>query len=122
MIGYAGGMSEREWELSEEQWGRIKPLLPPVNQMGRPRADDQKVLHGILYVLRTGCRWKDMPREYGAPVTAWRRLRSWQREGVWERIWQALLQCLDEEGRLEWTRAFLDGSFVSAKKGERRSV
>ena len=52
---------------------------------------------------------------------AWRRLKRWQEEGVWTRIWQAFLSSLDEEGKLEWSRAFLDGSFVPAKKGEKRS-
>ena len=88
---------------------------------GRPRADDRKVLCGILHVLRTGCRWKDMPREHGSYVTAWRRLRRWQEEAVWTGIWQAFLASLDEQGKLMWTRAFLDGSFVPAKKGEKKS-
>ena len=111
----------RGCELTDEQWERIRPLLPPPAPTGRPRADDRKVLNGILYVLRTGCRWKDMPREYGSYVTAWRRLRRWQEEGVWTRIWQAFLASLDEQGKLEWSRAFLDGSFVPAKKGEKKS-
>ena len=108
-------------ELTDEQWKRIEPLLPPHGRMGRPRVDDRKVVEGILYVLRTGCRWEDMPREYGAYVTAWRRLRRWEDEGVWERIWQALLGTLDEQGKTEWARAFLDGSFVPAKRGAKRS-
>ena len=106
-------------ELTDEQCERIKPLLPPPAPTGRPRADDRKVLEGILYVLRNGVAWHKMPREYGSPVTAWRRLRKWQEEGVWERIWRAFLATLDEEGKLEWSRAFLDGSFVPAKKGEK---
>jgi len=52
--------------------------------MGRPRADDRRTREGILYVLRTGCRWQDLPREYGAAVTVWRRLRAWEAAGVWE--------------------------------------
>ncbi len=114
-------MREQGYELTDEQWERIRPLLPPPARTGRPRADDRKVLNGILYVLRTGCAWKEMPRKYGAYVTAWRRLKRWQEEGVWTRIWQAFLSSLDEEGKLEWSRAFLDGSFVPAKKGEKRS-
>jgi len=58
-------MREQGYELTDEQWERIRPLLPPPARTGRPRADDQKVLNGILYVLRTGCAWKEMPREYG---------------------------------------------------------
>lgn len=83
--------------------------------------DDRKVVEGILYVLRTGCRWQDMPRAFGAYVTAWRRLRRWEEEGVWEGIWQALLGALDEQGKIEWTRAFLDGSFVPQKRGAKGS-
>ena len=58
-------MREQGYELTDEQWERIRPLLPPPARTGRPRADDRKVLNGILYVLRTGCAWKEMPRKYG---------------------------------------------------------
>jgi transposase len=68
-------------------------------------------------VLITGCRWKDLPREYGAPTTVWRRLKCWGEEGIWERIWRAALTALDWHGQLDWSMAFLDGSFVPAKKG-----
>jgi transposase len=108
----------RKTELANEQWQRLKPLLPPLKSHGRPRADDRKTLNGILYVLRTGCRWADVPREYGSPTTCWRRLRAWEEDGTWERVWQGLLTLLDEQNKLEWTKAFLDGSFVPAKKGE----
>ena len=110
-------------ELTDERWRRIEPLLPPPRQgRGRPRADDRKTLNGILHVLRTGCRWQDVPREYGSPSTCWRRLRTWEEDGTWERLWRALLALLDERGKLEWAKAFLDGSFVPAKKGEPRSA
>ena len=108
----------RDTELTDEQWERIRPLLPPPRKgRGRPRADDRKVLNGILYVLRTGCRWEDVPREYASPAICWRRLRQWEQDGTWERIWRALLSTLDEQGKLEWSRAFLDGSFIPAKRG-----
>jgi transposase len=67
-------------ELSDE-WGVIKSLLPPKSKVGRPRADDRRILNGILYVLTSGCRWMDMPPEYGSYKTAWRRLKRWQDEG-----------------------------------------
>ena len=72
-------------ELSDFEWGIIKPLLPPRSRVGRPRADDRRIINGILYFLTTGCRWMDMPPEYGSYKTAWRRLKRWQDEGVWER-------------------------------------
>ena len=62
-----GGM--RRYEVTDEQWERIKPVLSERNRTDRPRADDREVLNSILYVLRTGRRWKDMPREYGAHAT-----------------------------------------------------
>lgn len=103
--------------LTDQQWARLAPLLPAPKKMGRPRADDRRTLDAILYVLRTGCRWQDLPQALGSPTTAWRRLRQWEEAGVWERLWRALLASLDAKGKLEWAQAFLDGSFVPAKKG-----
>src|SRR5690242_8509540 len=82
-----------------------------------PRADDRRTIEGIAYILTTGCRWQDLPREYGAPTTVWRRLRRWGEEGVWELIWRAALAALDLQGKLDWSWTFLDGSFAPAKKG-----
>lgn len=103
--------------LTDQQWAFIRPHLPPPARTGRPRADDRRTIEGILYVLITGCRWQDLPREYGAPTTAWERLKRWGEEGVWERIWRAALAALDQQGRLDWTMAFLDGSCAPAKRG-----
>jgi transposase len=105
-------------ELADEQWKRLEPLLPPRRLRGRPRADDRKTLNGILYVLRTGCRWQDVPQEYGSPTTCWRRLRAWEEDGTWEKIWRNLLALLGGQRKIEWAKAFLDGSFVPAKRGE----
>ena len=108
--------------LTDTQWAVIQPLLPLPARTGRPRADDRRTLDGILFVLRSGCRWQDLPREYGAPTTVWRRLKTWAERGVWERIWRTVLATLDAQGRLDWSCAFLDGSFVPAKKGEPASA
>ena len=103
--------------LTDRQWAFIQPLLPPPARTGRPRANDRRTIEGIVYVLITGCRWQDLPAEYGAPTTVWRRLKRWGEAGVWERIWRAALAALDLRGKLDWTMAFLDGSFAPAKKG-----
>ncbi len=105
-------------ELTDAQWRLVSPLLPERRGPGRPRADDRQTLNGILWVLRTGARWKDLPRELGSPSRCHRRLQKWQEEGVWERIWMAFVSALDEGGRVDWSRAFLDGTFVPAKRGE----
>ena len=103
--------------LTDRQWVFIQPLLPPRARTGRLRADDRRTIDGILYVLITGCRWQDLPREYGAPTTVWRRLKRRGEAGVWERIWRAALAALDLRNQLDWTMAFLDGSFAPAKNG-----
>jgi transposase len=104
-------------ELTDSQWQLIAPHLPPPKRMGRPRADDRKTLEGILWVLRSGARWQDVPREYGSSTTCWRRLKEWEELGVWETLWRAILATLEAEQKLNWAQAFLDGSFVPAKKG-----
>lgn len=107
-------------ELTDAQWQIVEPLLPPRAKTGRPRAEDRKTINGILWVLRTGARWADMPRTYGAPSTAHARLQTWQGMGIWEGIWRTLLTSLDEQGKLNWDRAHLDGAFITAKKGEKQ--
>jgi transposase len=103
--------------LSEEQWIKIEPLLPKLRSRGRPWADNRRVLEGILWVLKTGARWRDLPKEYPSPSTCWRRLRQWEEQDVWLNIWRQFLGELDQRGKLDWSESFLDGSFVPAKKG-----
>jgi len=109
-------------ELTDAQWARIKPRLPKPKKRGRPRADDRKTINGILWVLRSGACWKNMPIQYGSPVTCWRRLIQWEEAGVWDQVWRGMLRNLDDDKRLEWARGFLDSSFARAKKGAPKSV
>jgi transposase len=105
-------------DLADEQWTIIAPLLPKQRSgPGRKRHDDRQTLNGILFVLKTGCTWEDVPRAYGSPATCWRRFRAWSADGTWERMWRTLLSQLDAHGTLEWAQAFLDGSFVPANRG-----
>jgi len=108
-------------DVSDEQWQVLAPLLPRQGPMGRPRADDRRTLNGILYVLRTGCRWDVLPRRYGSFVTCWRRLRTWQQDGTWDRVWRSLLKTLDAHHGVDWKHTVLDSSTVPAKKGAGRS-
>lgn len=73
-------------DISDAQWVRIKPLLPPPAPTGRPRADDRRTIDGVLYVLAKGCRWRDLPERYGSHITCWRRHRGWSQDGTWDRI------------------------------------
>lgn len=74
-------------------------------------------MEGILWVLRSGARWKDLPKCYPSPTTCWRRLGDWEREGIWLKIWRAFLSELDAAGTLDWSETFMDGTFAVAKKG-----
>jgi len=103
--------------LTDSQWAFMEPLLPPPARTGRPRANDRRTIEGILYILIIGCRWQDLPHDYGAPTTVWRRLKRWGEEGVGESIWRAALSALDQQGQLDWSMSFLDGSFAPAKNG-----
>jgi len=75
--------------LSDEQWRRIGPLLP-TDVRGRKRVDDRRVISGILHVLKTGCRWCDLPPEYGPTTTIYNRFVRWARRDVWKTLFHAL--------------------------------
>ena len=81
-------MSLNFW-LSEEQFSKIKPLLPN-KPRGVPRVDDQRVLSGIIFCLQRGYRWSDVPPEYGPAKTLYNRYKRWSEAGVFERIFEAL--------------------------------
>lgn len=107
-------------ELTEEQWQKIEPLLPKPKKSrkgGRPPADNRACLEGILWVLRSGARWQDLPKEYPSASTCWRRLQAWEERGLWLKIWRTFLGELDAQGQLDWSETFADGSFAPAKKG-----
>jgi len=110
-------------EVSAALWKKMKPLLPepPPRSAkgGRPRVDDQRALNGIVFVLRTGIPWEDLPQEmgYGSGMTCWRRLRVWQEAGVWHRLHMTLLAELRGVGQLDFSRACVDGASVASPRG-----
>ena len=111
--------------LTDEQWAKIAPLLPPEkpgSKGGRPSAPNREVLEGILWILRSGARWQDLPQKYPSPSTCWRRLRRWEEQELWLKIWRIFLSQLDAEGALDWKEAFIDASFAPAKKGAPESA
>ena len=110
--------------LTEAQWQKIEPLLsrPPKHPRGgRPPAANRRVLEGILWILRSGARWCDLPVEFPSPATCWRRLRDWEEQEVWLEIWRTFLSELNERQQLKWSESFMDGSFAPAKKGATES-
>lgn len=118
-------MAIRERMLTDEQWEKIKPFIPRRKRSpkgGRPPADDQACLEGILWVLKTGARWRDLPDCFPSPSTCWRRLVEWEGEEVFVKIWHAFLDSLNDKDVLDWEEVFVDGSFAPAKKGVKTSV
>jgi transposase len=112
--------------VSDELWEIVEPLIPKVERRfrypGRKRIPDRRVLAGILFVLRTGIPWEDLPQEMGcgSGVTCWRRLAEWQDQGVWARLHEALLARLHAADQIDWQRAAIDSSHVRAVGGASR--
>ena len=108
--------------VSDELWEQIEPLLPPEPPKpkgGRPRIPDRQVLTGVLFVLKTGIPWEDLPQEMGcgSGMTCWRRLRDWQEAGVWGKLHHKLLERLHRAGHIDWSRAVVDSASVRAVLG-----
>ena len=113
-------MAKRE-ELQDAQWALIHSLLPqPVlraDGKGRPRRSDRSVLNGILWILRTGARWCDMPERFPPYQTCHRRFQEWVHAGVFRHVLETLAHDLEKRGRFKLAECFIDATFVVAKKG-----
>lgn len=97
------------------QWARIGPLLPPQRpRTGRPARDHRTILSAILWVLRTGAPWRDVPERFGSWSTCWSRFRRWTAAGVWDRVLEALQRDADLAGTLDWETHYVDGTVVRA--------
>ena len=109
-------------DLTDEQWEVLAPLIPDpprrADGRGRPWRDPRDVLDGILWVLRTGAPWRDLPERYPPYQTCHRRFQRWTQEGVLAEALRALAEDLKERGGLDLSECFIDGTFVGAKKGE----
>jgi transposase len=110
--------------VPDELWGIVQPLLPPHAPRpkgGRKPVDDRACFAGILFVLKTGIGWEDLPAEMGcgSGMTCWRRLRDWHEAGVFQRLHEALLARLREAGCVDWGHVVVDSSSVRAVFGGR---
>ena len=108
-------MSRKRHELTDEQWQQLEPLLPAQKpKTGRPNLDHRMVINGILWLLKTGAPWRDLPERYGKWQTVASRFYRWQRNGVWERIFVQLQQMKDRDGQIDWEVHYVDGSVIRA--------
>jgi transposase len=115
----------KSWELSGEFWEWVEPLLPKDQKLlpkgrrgrGRPSADLRSTFAGILYVLRTGCQWKAVPKVYGSGSTVHRHFLDWARTGVFAKLWLAGLAEYDEMEGIAWKWQSIDGAMVKAPLG-----
>jgi transposase len=109
--------------VPDELWQVVQPLLPrhqaQSGKRGRPPVQDRACLTGIVFVLQSGIPWWMLPQEMGcgSGVTCWRRLRYWQRRGIWKKLLHALLQRLGREGRLDGSKAVVDSQRIRAVFG-----
>ena len=113
-------MARRE-ELTDEQWVLIEPLIPELPRRddgrGRPWRDTREVMNGVLWILRSGARWQDLPDRFPPYQTCHRRFQQWSKDGTLRVVLEALARDLAERGEIDLTECFIDGTFVVAKKG-----
>jgi transposase len=107
--------------LPDDLWAIVEPILPAdpprrFRNPGRKRLPNRDCLRGILFVLKTGIPWEDLPRELGcgSGMTCWRRLRDWRAAGVWDELHALLLDRLRAAGRIDWSRAAADSASLRA--------
>jgi transposase len=104
-------------DVPDEFWAKVEPLIPEDKRSrkgGRPPIDHRKILDGVLYVLRTGCQWKMLPREYGSGSTAHRHFQAWVRKGVFGKLWKLCLEEYDDLRGIDWEWQSIDSATVPA--------
>ena len=106
----------RRHELSDQQWETIKDLLPAPKRRGRRPSDPRQMLNGMLWIVRTGAPWRDLPERYGPWETVYARFNAWSRDGTFDRILGRLQIDLDAAGLIDWDLFCIDGSTVRASR------
>jgi transposase len=98
-------------ELTDRQWEKLKAVLPPQKpKTGRPAQDHRRIINGILWILRTGAPWRDLPERYGPWPTVYSRFYRWRKAGIWDKIFCAL----QAQGAIDWEVHFVDSTIVRA--------
>jgi putative transposase len=107
-------------QMPEKMWRQLEPLLPRYRRSrkgGRPRVNRRGVANGIFYLLRTGCQWKALPPQFGAPSTVHRYFQEWSRRRIFHRFWKRCLRKYDARRGIGWRWQALDGAMTKAPLG-----
>jgi transposase len=102
--------------LSEREWSRLEPLLPPKSRTGRPPKDHRTIIDALLWLAKAGAPWRDLPERFGPWRTVATRFYRWTRAGLWDRILAELRRIADTAGGLEWEVPMVDGTSVRAHR------
>jgi transposase len=104
-------------DLTDTQWNILEPYLPPLNsRSGRKMHNRRQHINGILWILKTGAPWRDLPERYGKWGTVYARYALWQRDGTWDLILEKLLIHFHADGKIDWSLFAVDGTIVTAHK------
>lgn len=104
--------------LTNREWIAIRVFLPAerANRPGRPWSPHRRIINGILWVLGTGCSWADVPFRFGKPKTIYNRFRRWTREGLWDRVFETLIQERNAHGKINRSLWCVDSSVIRAHR------
>lgn len=108
------------WQVSDELWNIIQNILgelDPAAKTGRPRTGQREALNGIIYVMRSGCQWNQLPKQFGDDSTVHRTMQRWLARGVFERIWSVLIDNCAELGGVDWQWQSADAAMGKARFG-----
>ena len=108
------------WKVNDELWSIIENILNELDapaRTGRPRTGQREALNGIIYVMRTGCQWNQLPDEFGDDSSVHRTMQRWIGKGVFQRIWAVLIENCEELGGVDWEWQSADGALGKARFG-----
>jgi transposase len=108
------------WEVDDELWKLIQDVLDgidPPAPTGRPRTSQREALNGIIYQMRTGCQWNQLPRRFGDDSSVHRTMQRWVAKGVFKSIWSVLIENCEDLGGVDWAWQSADGAMGKARFG-----
>ena len=108
------------WEVNDELWNIIQNILSeldPPAATGRPRTGQRETLNGIIYVMRSGCQWNQLPEQFGDDSSVHRTMQRWVAKGVLQRLWAVLVENCEELGGVDWEWQSADGAMGKARFG-----